>query len=439
MASLNRISHVQKSLKEENPEFVLRRSVLSCLLWEKEFYEDGIDIAKRIQEASRNCSTEYVSNLALEARNIHGLRHVPLLLLLELVRRGGQGVKHTIAGCIRRPDEMTELLNMYWMFKQETDEKGKRHLSDRQLRDGLKLAFEKFNEYSLAKYDRDGAVRIRDVMFLCHPKPKNEEQAALFKRIANKEMKTPDTWEVELSAGKDKKEVFERLIKEEKLGYLALLRNLRNMLDAGCDLNLMANAILKRKGAELVFPFRYVAAARAAPRMEEHLDQAMQASIKEKKPLSGTTLIFVDVSGSMRGLAVSARSDMDRVTAAATLASIVNCERKRVFSFANRVMELPGRMGMAGVDSIVHSQNGGTKLADAIDLANSFPHDRVIFITDEQDTTGRKIPNPVCDKSYMINVASYRNGVDYRKNNWIKLDGFSESVLKFIYAIEDMK
>lgn len=465
MGSINTRPHVQThggtSARLISPELMLRRSVLSCLLWEKEFYEDGQDIAGRILDIASACSARFVYDLAMEARHLHGLRHVPLLLLLNLVSRKDIkdgvvqeithiveddpkqnrvekiSVKHCIANVIRRPDEMMELLAMYWFTKKDVGNKISSKLSDRQLRDGLALAFGKFNEYSLAKYDRDGAVRLRDVMFLSHPKPRNEEQAQLFKRVANKELKTPDTWEVELSAGKDKKETFERLIKEGKLGYLALLRNLRNMVDAGCSHDLVSDAILARKGAELVFPFRYVAAARAAPRFEKALDQALQEAIKESKSLSGTTLVFVDCSGSMTRVPVSARSDIDRVTAAATLASIINADDLRVFSFANRNIEIPARRGMAGVDAIVNSQNGGTDLAGAVAFANTLKHDRLIFITDEQDTTGKRIPDPVCRRSYMVNVASARNGVGYGK--WVHLDGFSESVLRYIYALEEIK
>lgn len=460
MGSINTISHVQTHggtrAKTISPELMLRRSVLSCFLWEKEFYEDGADIASRILVTASVCSPQYVYELAMEARHVHGLRHVPLLLLLSLVQRkdikdatvqmvpdplGGKperiAIKHAIANVIRRPDEMMELVALYWFTKRTTENKIPQKMSDRQLRDGLALAFGKFNEYSLAKYDRDGAVRLRDVMFLSHPKPKNEEQAALFKRVANKELKTPDTWEVELSAGKDKKETFERLIKEDKLGYLALLRNLRNMVDAGCDFDLVSNAIKARKGAELVFPFRYVAAARYAPRFERQIDEALLSSLKDTKPLTGMTLVFVDCSGSMRNIPVSARSDIDRITAAATLASILNCEDMRLFTFANNVMELPARKGMAGIEKIVNSQNGGTNLAGAVAFANTLKHDRLIFITDEQDTTGKRVPDPICNRPYMVNVASARNGVGYR--TWTHLDGFSEGIIRFIYAIEEIE
>lgn len=278
-------------------------------------------------------------------------------------------------------------------------------------------------------------VTLRDVMFLCHPKPKDEAQAALWKRLVAGELKTPDTWEVALSGGADKKETFERLIVQRKLGYLALLRNLRNMAEAGCDPDLVRAAIIARKGgAERVLPFRYVAAARAAPQFEPALDQALCEAIGDIEPLPGKTLILVDVSGSM-DTKLSGKSDLTRIDAAATLAAIFpgDC---RVVTFSNSHVEVPPRKGMAGVDAIKRSQpHSGTYLAKAVTLANAGEWgrwDRLIVITDEQATDGRTVePN---GRGYLVNVASYQNGVGYGK--WKHVDGFSEHVLRWIAEVE---
>ena len=284
-------THEGAPAKHITPEAALRRSVLSCLLWESEFYEDGKSIADRISENAARCSREVVATLAVEARNTYGLRHAPLMLLLDLIRRGGAGVADTIAATIRRPDEMGELLALYWRD-------GRKPLA-KQMQRGLAKAFGKFSEYQLAKYDRDGPVKLRDVLFLSHAKPRDAEHAALFRRVAERQLVSPDTWEVSLSGGADKRETFERLIRDGKLGYLALLRNLRNMVEAGCDLELIKDAIIARRGAELVFPFRYVAAARACPQLEPAIDQALCEAVASGPRLSGTTAILVDVSGSM--------------------------------------------------------------------------------------------------------------------------------------------
>jgi 60 kDa SS-A/Ro ribonucleoprotein len=404
----------------------LRRSMLSCLLWEDEFYEDGEAISARITAVASTLDPEFVADLAIEARSKMNLRHAPLLLLTVLAKTGAKREKlvaNTIAAVIQRADELAELVAIYWR-------NGRRPLSA-QLKKGLARAFAKFDAYELAKYDRPGPVRLRDVLFLVHAKPNAVEQAETWRKLAEKELDSPDTWEVALSGGADKRDTFERLIQERKLGYLALLRNLRNMLDAGVDEALVRKAILDRRGARRVLPFRFVAAARAAPVFDRTLDKALLAAIADQPKLSGRTLVLVDVSGSMAAR-LSQRSDLTRMDAAAALGSVIHGD-VRVFSFSNDVKEVPTRKGLAGIDAIVRSQPpGGTYLGKAIAHANGLRHNRLVVITDEQSHD--RVPDPVVRDAYMINVASYRSGIGYGR--WIHLDGFSEQVLRYVVEYE---
>lgn len=415
-----------------NAEAQLRRSVMSCLLWEREFYEDGQTIADRIKElvdqvARVQWKPEKVVEIIRDARQVMHLRHVPLLLTCALAetRTGGRHVAAAIAACVQRADEIAELVAIWW-------KDGRRPLTAGMKR-GLAAAFNNFAEYSLAKYNRDGAVKLRDVMFLVHPKPR-KDQVDAFRRLAAGELSSPDTWEVALSAGADKKETFERLLVNRQLGYLALLRNLRNMMDAGCDQALVREAIESRRGAERVLPFRYVAAARACPQLEPAIDEALCASVDQLPRLSGRTIVLVDVSGSMEAR-LSLKSDLERLDAAAALASIVNCESLRVFTFSNNIVEVPPRRGMAGVDAIKRSQpNGGTYLGMAVQHINeNVPHDRIVVITDEQSHDA--VPAPQAQHAYMINVASNKHGVGYGK--WTHIDGFSENVIRYIAEVEN--
>lgn len=408
---------------QRTPLEALRRSVASCLLWEREFYEDGKDIAQRITELATHVRPEDLAALAIEARESFKLRHAPLMLLCVLTRTGsGRSdglVSQTIARVIQRADELTEFMAMYQHM-------GGKSLS-KQVKLGLAQAFGKFDEYALAKYDREAKWKLRDVLFMVHAKPKDEAQAALWKRLVDGEMQAPDTWEVALSAGADKRETFERLIREGSLGYLALLRNLRNMVQAGVDLDLVRQAIIARKGAQRVLPFRYIAAARAAPQLEPAIDQALSEAIGFLPVLDGLTAVLVDVSGSMDAK-LSAKSDMTRMDAAAALASIIP-GNVRVFTFSEQIVEVPPRRGMAGVDAVIRSQNhSGTYLGAAVQAINqNVRYDRLIVITDEQSADCVGGPK---GKGYMINVASNKNGVGY--GPWVHIDGFSENVLRFI-------
>lgn len=414
-------------------EQALRRSVMSCFLWEQEFYEDGQSIAERIVENARKVPAAYLADLAVDLRSNHNLRHVPLLLLSVLAdtSKGNSLVADTVNRVIQRADELAEFPTVFCNYKDVKPSELKKVMPHGMKR-GLAEAFKKFNAYSLAKYNRDGAVKLRDVLFLCHSKPLNDEQKLTWGQLINGSLPTPDTWETELSAGKDKKETFERLIKENKLGYFALIRNLRNMDQAGCDSKIVEDAIRARKGAERLLPFRFTAAARHAPRFEPALDEALQASIKLLPELSGLTVVLVDISASM-DQTLSARSDMTRVTAAATLGSIIN-GKSRVFTFSRECVEVPPRKGMAGVDVIIKSQiHSSTNLGDALKRMAKIEYDRLIVITDEQSQQVTTAPRG--KRNYLINVASYQNGVGYGKD-WIHIDGFSENVLKFIHELE---
>ena len=69
----------------------LRRTVLTCLLWEDAFYEKGSAIAERIASLVANSEPADVAALACEAREAMQLRHAPLFLVRELARRKGSG------------------------------------------------------------------------------------------------------------------------------------------------------------------------------------------------------------------------------------------------------------------------------------------------------------------------------------------------------------
>lgn len=411
------------AIAPKNPLAELRRAVASCLLWEDQFYEDGVSIADRISSLVAVCAPADVAALAVEARTQMKLRHAPLWLLAGLAKAGKGANADAYAATIQRADEMGELISMHW-------KDGKRPLPAAMKR-GIAKAFGKFDAYRLGKYNRKVAVSLKDVLRLVHPKPANDEQAALWKSIIDGTLASPDTWEVALSGGADKKETFERLLREGSLGYLALLRNLRNMVEAKVDSGLVREAILARKGAHNVLPFRYVAAARYAPQYEPALDEALCAAVEALPLLPGKTAVLVDVSGSMDAQ-LSGKSELTRIDAAATLASIIHGD-VRVFTFSMAVAEVPPRRGMAGVDSIKRSQpHSGTMLGQAVNAINAaVEYDRLIVITDEQshDSVGAAE-----GKGYMVNVASYKNGVGY--GAWTRIDGFSENVLRFINEIE---
>ena len=438
-----------------DPIHQLRRSVLATLLFEAQFYEEGQSIADRIhaevaEVLKQKNGAQKVADVAIEARSKMKLRHVPLWLIVALVKAGTEAtravVADTIAAVIQRPDELGELVALYW--------KDKKHPLTAQMKKGLRTAFQKFDAYSLAKYNGDGAaIKLRDVMFLTHAKPKDQEQAEVWKKLADKTLESPDTWEVALSSGADKKATFTRLINEKKLGALALLRNLRNMQTAGVDEGVIRQGLATMK-VERVLPFRFITAAKYAPRMEKELEGAMLRCLSDHERLTGKTVLIVDCSGSMTSQ-LSEKSELIRLEAAAALAMLLRevCEEVSIYATAGNDSSrihattlVPSRNGFALRDLLSYDQTnrkiggGGIFLKQVMDYVRTEEKgeaDRIIVITDEQDCDLVNKPSsakPFGENNYLINVASYRNGIGY--GEWVHIDGWSENALSYIQQYE---
>jgi 60 kDa SS-A/Ro ribonucleoprotein len=431
-----------------NKEQELRRSVMSCLLWEKEFYESGVTIAERIASLVGEVAPEKVAAIAIEAREEMNLRHVPLWIVRAMAKNHYPFVRETLARVIQRADELTEFLSLYWMDGKQPLAKG--------VQRGLADAFGKFDEYALAKYDSSGKVKLKDVLFMVHPKPEDQEQARLWSRLVDGKLRTPDTWETNLSAGEDKKATFERLIRENKLGALAFLRNLRNMREAGVDKKEVFEH-LAQVDMSRVLPFRFIAAAEHNPEWEDGIEKSMLSCFASSPKLPGRTIFVVDVSGSMRGR-LSDKSEMDRMDSAISLAILAKglCEDVVIYATAgddhrrvHATKVVPSaREGFAVRDAIrkLERELGGggiflVQVMDYIDKHETQKADRAIVFTDEQDCDSPS-NNPskakmLGETNYIVNISSTQNGIAYDK--WTHINGFSDAVLNYIRVAETVQ
>lgn len=458
MATLNKTSKVIITTHEGakacsiNAEQQLRRSVLATLLWEDGAYESGKEVAERIRDLIKQVSPEKVASIAVECREKQKLRHVPLYIVREMARLPNHKrlVASTLEKVIQRPDELTEFLAIYW--------KDGRQPVSAQVKKGLAAAFKKFNEYSLAKFNKDGKVKLRDVLFLCHAKPEQTGSSrtivrkyadgntkeltrhtdSVFTKLTDDTLETPDTWEVALSGGADKKETFTRLMNDEKLGALAFVRNLRNMKESGVDPKLVER-YADTVNADKVLPFRFISAARAVPQWEPFIERMMLRCTEKLDKLTGKTVIVVDTSGSMVGTKVSAKSEIDRLDAACALAILIReiSDSPVVVAFSGQATVVPSRRGFALSDAIKKSPGagGGTNTDTALDVAEKEGYDRIIVITDEQ--SAQSIRKPIKgSKAYFINVANCKNGIVY--GDWVHIDGCSESIVEYIREYEKL-
>jgi 60 kDa SS-A/Ro ribonucleoprotein len=426
---LNRIAriftHEGAPASRISPVAQLERSVMSCLLWEDEFYESGQTIGQRIADLVKQVPAADVARIAVQAKTDMRLRHVPLLLAREILRtkEGRELFGQVAKEVFTRPDDIAEFLAIYWKDKKDEPlaKQAKRHVGN---------AFRRFDEYQLAKHNGGSkAVKLRDALRITRPKPENAGQAELWRKLVKGELATPDTWEVELSKGGDKKASWERLLREGKLGGLAMLRNIRNMREAKVDDGLIREGIAGVKAGKLL-PINFIASARHNPPFESELEAKFFDCFAGKSKRDGGTVILIDVSGSMDGK-LSGRSELTRMDVACSLAMIGRemFGSLRVFTFSNDLKEVPGRRGFALRDAVVNSQpHGGTELGKAVRQVPAC--DRLIVITDEQSHDA--VPDR---KGYLLNVAGNKNGVGY--GSWVHIDGWSDKVLEYILRYED--
>lgn len=451
----------------------LQRSAINCLLWEDTFYEDGESIADRIKKYMKQVTPEQARSVLKEAKVDNKLRHMPLFLLVNMAKNGYLTAED-VANTITRVDDMSELLSLYWStdWKDSTGNTVKnKHTVPKSIVKGIQKALPKFDEYQLAKYRGDRYdVSLKTVIKMTHPKPENAEMEALWGRAINGNLATPDTWEVGLTnchTPAEKKEFWTRMLTEKtekgfnKLGALALIRNLRNMQSVNVDEDNIRSA-LGSASMSKILPFQLVTAARYAPQLEDVLETKLLESIDSMEKLEGDTVVLLDTSGSMRS-PLSGKGETTCQDVAASMGAIIRgvCNKSIIYTFQEDIQAVPsGRKGFALIDCVRRAPSGGTSVIDCTNDAvrmykeshnGKYPA-RVIVVTDEQtnsDGIGRswrrgttvKLDNlPSNCNGYIINVGTYENGVGYNNScNYVHINGWSENVLKYISAYEKFK
>ena len=410
------------------PELELYTAVVTASLSDS-FYEIQDERTNRIAELVDKVSPEFVARLAVYTRTEMHLRSIPLLLLVELakIHNGDDLVARAVEKTVLRADEIMELLMCYQWRNPSSDPRKKLGKLSRQIQNGLQRAFNRFDEYQFAKYDRDNLeVKLRDALFLVHPKAKDAAQQAIFDKIVNRQLEIPYTWETELSAlgqqrfesDEQKQEAFrekwEELINSGKLGYMALIRNLRNMLQVDVSLTEMQKVAGRISNAEQVskskqLPFRYLAAYRELEKVNTThtaaLMNALEIAVKysasniEGFDESTRVLLACDVSGSM-GSPISQRSTVRNYDIGILLAMLLRNRCKQVVSgiFGNdwEVLNMPNdnilmaTRHMERLRNSVGFSTNGYKVIDWL-LEQKMDMDKVMMFTDMQmwDSSGQ--------------------------------------------------
>lgn len=314
MARFNAVAERPKTLTknlaggeayQESAQLELASLVLTSLL-NDQHYRKADDAQKRLTELVPLAGPLFAAKAAVFARQEFGMRSISHVVAGEVARheRGALWKRGFYSAVVRRPDDITEIL-AYWKGT------GEKKIPSA-MKYGLSRAFSKFDGYQIAKYKGDGrGIKLIDAVNLLHPKAtdKNREALAL---LVKDELKNTETWEAKLSsAGKDEEEkegAWRTLLQEKRLGYLALLKNLRNIMQQAPDLVSLACEQLADESAvrkSLVFPFRFITAMREIEKLPgsqpilRALSTAANISVQNVPKLDGSTLVAVDVSGSM--------------------------------------------------------------------------------------------------------------------------------------------
>lgn len=394
--TVNKSGHVAYRMADKSK---LITQVLTSFFNEKKFYGDNskdmVETVKRVAKAD----PQFVSSLAVFARREFNMRSVSHILtaILANTPEGKPFVRKTVQGVALRGDDLTEIMAAYLAnFKKPIPNSLKKGIAD---------VLVTFDAYTLAKYKGDGhEVKMRDLICLCRPKPRTAGQAALFKKCIEGTLETPETWETQLSANGNNKETWEKLIDGGKVGYMALLRNLRNIMQAKPSnfkkvMDKLSNHDAVVRSRQL--PFRFLSAYKTVCGLPgtnsavlDALETALDASLENLPVIPGKTVIAIDVSGSMSHN-ISEKSDIRCCEIAMLIGMIANrlCESSAVYTFATAIntLSVPKRAGVLYASVHETRCSGGTDMGLPIQkmIRDKIEADRIIIISDNECNSGR--------------------------------------------------
>lgn len=437
-----------------NPEMELTHAVLTTFLEDK-YYESGNDRINRIKALVAQNKPQFVANLAIVARKEFNLRSVSHVLVGELAKKhtGDSMVKNTIIEVALRPDDLTEIVAYVGSPL------------PKQVKRGVRNALLKFNRYQLAKYKGEGkSVSLVDLFNLTHPKAQHatEEQKQAWDDLINGKLASFDTWETEISnsTAEDRGTKWETLVRENKLGYMALIRNLNNLLKSNVSEEALSLAVRKltdpleiKKSKQL--PFRFVTAyenVNGNRALTDALSIAMDIAVENTPELSGKTLIAVDSSGSMGGGWSGARgTDTPMAKASIFGATLVRANANAdlvLYDTSLKEMKVSGRTPVIDITNKIRSEamGGGTDTGLVFRyIAQTGKHyDRIIIISDNEawashtqhEYTSYKKATGQDPFVYAIDIAGYGT-TDIKGGKVFHLTGWSGRLLDFIGRIEE--
>lgn len=456
---------------------------ISTFYGEDSFYENGKDRSDRFTSLVHQATKEdpnWVRSFIYWLRNEANIRSNAIAAACEYVVAGGPNARSVVDRVCVRADEPAEVFG-YWISRH-----GRKFPAP--IKRGLADACTRlYNERNALKYDRSGSnVRMGDVIAMCHPKPAAPWQSSLFTYLMDVRHKRDNprgldnltvipnvlkwrseslagdlsyelpegvTWEALSSYTKMDKAAWEAMI--PTMGYMAIIRNLRNFEEAGISPasaayvnNLIADPERVLTSRQLPFRFWSAYANSSSLRYAQALEDAAQISLSNMPEFPGRTMVMVDTSASMTSTAMSARSSIRPVSSAALFGSAVaaKSDSAKLFIYASTCAEVTPSQSILrtaqGIDTSIGVVGHGTSTWPcAHEIWDKHgPFDRVLIFTDMQDHPGRNatfIPANV--PVYVWDLGGYgKANIEVGSNRYV-LGGLSDQSFKMVKLLEDFK
>jgi 60 kDa SS-A/Ro ribonucleoprotein len=429
----------------ETAKLELASLMLTSTLTDK-YYATGNQEAARLKQLiAEQPDKKFVAKAALYARREAGLRSISHLAAAELARsvKGADWTASFFASVVRRPDDALEILSCYLAQYGRP--------IPNSLKKGLGRALTAFDEYQLAKYRKEQAdLSLVDAVNLLHP-----PVSAALTKLMKGTLPAADTWETKLTqAGADvsaKSQAWAELVRSGKIGYFALLRNLRNILEMAPEvtpevIRLLTNPQLIRQS--LVMPFRFTTALEAlessalpqASVVMSALSDAVDVALANVPVFAGRTLVALDTSGSMAGRPIKIGALF-----AATLAKS-NGADLMLFSGDAEYLPVNRRDSTLSLAKWIESKAAMSATNfHAIFQRAKGAYDRIILLSDMQGWVGHDAPTKSfedfkqrtnCDPKVFSFDLNGHGTLMFPQRNVYALAGFSDKTLETLALLD---
>lgn len=401
MRTTNKSGHAAYKMDDRTK---LVTMALTTMLGEPKYYDDNTDELIELAEfLCKQGDGEFVAKLAVWARTNGNLRSVSHALMAvcghwcggQLSEDGESFVRKAAREiALMRGDDGTETIAACLALYGKPIP----HAIQNGVRDALSIT----KPYAIAKYQSaNKSVKMRDTLRITHPVAVREDTCEAMGKCVAGTLPVPKSWETELSARGNTKEVWDELIAEGKVPFMASLRNLRNMVKAKANIDPILDMLSDRdavaKSRQLPFRFwsayrELVAAGYGSVKIARAIDKALTHACRNADPLPGNTAVLIDTSGSM-GYAVSKKSTVTCNEIAAILAAMVVriSEDAAVIKFdtSAEVLPMTGLSVLSDVKCVPHA-GGGTDMAAGFDklMRTGFDADRVVVLSDNEVNGG---------------------------------------------------